>query len=385
MKKILEKLRISQSERNFFCVFMGIVFVLAAISIFILPHELAGGDGVSYVDAMHVLTGSPISASDAPPDFVMHRLLTTFLGLESILLLSLIFGKITTAWLVWCIIFYLLINIVFYKLLFKIFKSSKTAFIGGLFFAANYGIVIFGLTYFMDIGGWFFYCLSIYFLYSYIESTNKKDLYLATVSIAAGAFFKENALVAYVPLFFVLFYESLTSFNFSSLLSSSIAFAKKITPLSLIIFTPIVIHHVDVFLSLGYNYSHWVKLNKSTYHYNSRVLEYIKNFGSLLTLLFPLSFAGLVILLRKSKEFLFDTKKKIFLASVLVSSLPAVAWPGITQRVLFMVVPGLVILACFFIKRYEKYWYAFLPVFLVYVLMSFFMNSFILNFVNLPF
>jgi len=85
------------------------------------------------------------------------------------------------------------------------------------------------------------------------------------------------------------------------------------------------------------------------------------------------------------EEFGMNNKKLVFIFSVLLSSAPAILWPGITQRVLFMVVPGLTILACFFIKKYEKYWYAFVPILALYVLSSFFMDSFILKAVNLPF
>ena len=79
-----------------------------------------------------------------------------------------------------------------------------------------------------------------------------------------------------------------------------------------------------------------------------------------------------------------DAKKAIFVVSILISSIPAVMWPGITQRVLFMVVPGCVILACFFIKRYERYWPAFLPVLALYILSAYLMDSVLLDYVNLP-
>ncbi len=387
------------ASKKYFIAFILCIAVCACVSLLYFDHIVGEGDEVSYIDAMNILAGAPLPATESGANFAMHRILTTFLGLEVILVLSWIFGNIITAWLLWETVLYFVVSITFYKLLEKMFKSQKTAFIGGLFFVTNYAMITAGLGLFMDIGGWTFYIMSAYFLFSYIESPQKRTVWLAALAIAVGAFFKENALVAYVPLFFVLAYEHYFEARHKNVthtfVNATFYFLKQIIPLSFVIFVPIAIHHVDVYIVFNHGYLYWVTLNQQVYHYGSRTLEYIKSFGSLLTFLAPLSLAGFIVLIKSAwskagrtnlfTEFGLDAKRAVFIISVLVSSLPGVMWPGITQRVLFIVVPGLIMLACFFIRRYEKYWYGFLGLLIIYTVTSFLMGPVLLEAVNLPF
>jgi len=358
-----------------FYIYLTCLSVLALVSLFLLPHRIEG-DAVTYVDAIHVLNGAPLTTVIGPTDYAVHRIMTTFIGLEIINILSFVFGSIPLAWLIWATFLYFLVNIVFYKLLLKMFGNHTTACFGGLFFAANYAMFVFGPTFFMDIGGWFFYTLSIYLLYTYIQSGKKKDLLASALAISVGAFFKENALVAYVPFFFVVLYENYRL---------PLTFFKKIIPLSLIIFVPIMVHQVCIYWVFGETYLRWIEINHSVYVYANIWAEYLKSLGSLLNLLIPVSLVGVYYFAKAVKSKAIDTKRVLFIAAVLISSIPALMWPGITQRVLFMVVPGLVILASFAIDRYRKYWYVFAVLLVVYALSSFYMDSFILNFVELPF
>ncbi len=203
-----------------------------------------------------------------------------------------------------------------------------------------------------------------------------------------------------MPLFFIVAYEhyfrdGVFQKSRTAFFGATLSFVLQIVPLSLVIFVPIAIHHINVYIAFDHGYLYWVKLNQQVYHYNSRFLEYVKSLGSLLTFLAPLSLAGFILLIKSGwtkigrtalfNEFGLDTKRVVFIFSILLSSFPAIMWPGITQRVLFMVVPGLVILACFFVRRYEKYWYGFLGLLAVYIVTSFLMGPVLLEAVNLPF
>ncbi|MEK7501426.1 MAG: glycosyltransferase family 39 protein [Patescibacteria group bacterium] len=363
-----------KSDRHLSILIVCLV-IFAVASALMFGHTI-GGDAISYIDAGHVLGGASIDTQEAPPDFIFQRILTTFLGVEIVNGLSVLFGNISVGWFIWDVFLYFCINIIFYKLLLKIFRSHTTALLGTLFFASNYAMVTAGLGNFMDIGGWSFYVFSIYFLWKYMESGNRRELITSALFISVGGFFKENAFMAYIPMFFILLYENRHSF---------ISFLKKIIVPTVIITVPAMIHHLDVYLAYDYKYTRWIEINRTTYFYRSRILEYIKSFGSLLNFLAPISFLGFFAFFGLKKDLKIDAKRLIFIASVFISSIPPILWPGITQRVLFMVVPGLTILACFFIKKYEKYWYAFVPILALYILSSFFMDSFILKAVNLPF
>lgn len=370
-------------NKKSFVIFIISLCIFAAISVFINSRSFIdnNGDAISYVDAMNIIIGLPFPPTQVAVDFALHRILTTFLGLESIIFLSFILGKVTVAWTVFEIIFYFIVSITTFKLLEKMFNSSKTALMGSSFFAFNYAMLTGGLGYFMDIGGWTFYMLSVYSLYKYIENSNRRDLWLAALFISVGGFFKENAFFAYIPFVAVIFYESFRS--------PKLILKNLVIP-SLAIAIPAIIHHINIYIAYHHAYILWVRINQTSYFYASRIVEYIKSFGSLLNFLIPVSLAGFVILLISLKNknyeiFEFSTKKIIFIFSILISSIPAIMWPGITQRVLFMVVPGAVIFASFFIKKYEKYWYFWLVLILLYALSSIFMDSFILKAVNLPF
>lgn len=373
---------LQREAKPFFYVFAACLVVFASLSLYFLPHIIEG-DAVSYVNAIRVYQGAvsqPIIQAGQETitlDVVtVHRMLTTPLGIQAVRIFSELFGSIIVGWLIWDTLLFFAINILFYKLILRVFQSHRVAFVGGLFFAGNYSMVVHGIALFMDIGGWFFYVLSIYWLFRYVESSRYRDLFFSGLAIAVGGLFKENALVAAIPLTAILLYEDW---------KTPVRFLTRIVPLGLLAAIPLIIQHVHIYLQFGYTYLVWVKFTEDAYHYSSRILEYVKSLGSLLTFLAPASLAGAIVFMRRSPDFPIDTKRRIFIVSVLASSIPAVAWLAITQRVLFMVVPGCVLFACVFIKRYERYWWAFLPVALVYVLAGFFMDSFILNFVNLPF
>lgn len=362
----------------FFPLFVLCLMLFASISLFVSPHVIEG-DAVGYINAMQVFAGGePTNFADGELTHMVttHRILTTPLSIETLRLLSEFFGSITTGWLVWDTIFFFGVNILFFLLLASLFESSRVAFIGGIFFAGNYSMVAQGLNFFVDIAGWFFFVLSIFFVYQYLHSGAYKHIFFAALAVAVGVFFKENAIVGAIPIAIVLLYENIRS---------PLRFLLRSVPLGLMVLLPLVAYHIKVYLQYEYVYTEWIQLTRDLYHYPSRILEYVKSLGSLLTFLAPVSLMGAWYFVRPSGSFVLDTKTRVFIISIVLSALPALAWQGITQRVLFMVVPAVVILACVFVKRYEQYWYAFLPVVTLYVFAGFFMDSFILDFVNLPF
>lgn len=367
-----------RGDVGFFFAFITCLVILASVSLYFFPHVIEG-DAVGYINAMQVFAGGqPTNLADGAMTMTitLHRILTTPLSVEALRVFSGLLGSIKAGWLLWDAIMFFASSIVFYQLLARMFRSSRVAFLGGLFFAGNYSMIAHGLGFFVDIGGWFFYVLSVFCLFVYIESGKYRDLLFTTFAIAVGSLFKENALVAVIPLTAILFYENYPS---------PVNFLKRIVPLGFIVAVPMITHYMFIYLRYGYSYLYWIRLSHESVHYTSRLVEYIKSLGSLLTFLAPVALLGVYALARPTEASRVETKKIVFISSVIASSIPALLWPGITQRVLFMVVPGAVLLAGVFIKKHERYWWVFLPVVLLYVLASFFMDSFILNFVNLPF
>ncbi len=335
-------------------------------------QPIVDGDGPTYVEAINVLKGNPL-----PLNFVPNRILTTFASLQSVIILGNIFGSVEAGWITMNILFFFIINLIFYKLIFEIFKDEKVAFISTLFLASNYAMISFGLDYWMDIGGWTFYLLSIYFSLKYVQTQDKNNLLYSSFSIGIGALFKEYAFLAIIPIAFIIIYD-----NWPKVLK----IVKDATVPALISLIPIFAIYIYVFNRFNYTYIKWLSVNGVHYIYNSRIIEYIKSFGSLYNFLAFIVLIGLYcFIFQKKNNFTFEKRTNVFFVSIIFSVLPVFIWPAITQRILFITVPAMTIFASFAIKKYEKYYIVFYILLALYIFMNFLMDSYVLPNFNLPF
>lgn len=366
-------------RRPFFIAYLAALTVIVSLALYFLPHILQG-DAVSYVDAAKAYSQNQhlsidLSGEITPEIVAVHRMLTTTLAIETLRFFAWMSGSFELGWLVMDTVMFFAGSIALYVLLWRFYESERVAFIGGLFFAANYSMLSQGMGYFMDIGGWFFYIFALLLLYLYMESGSYRTLACAALAVAIGGFFKENAYMASIPIGVILLYQYY---------NKPLTFLVKSVPLGALVVAPAIYQHIHIYKEYGYTYTYWIHVSQDLYEYNSIIVEYIKSFGSLLTFLAPISLLGAYEYVRRFLDTTLSTQKKIYIAAVLVSSLPAVLWPAITQRVIFLAVPGLILLAGLFIKRAERYWYVFLPVLALYLLAGLTMDAYILDFVNLP-
>lgn len=344
-----------------------LLIYLAIFSVHALRPEVGiESDSPSYIQSIQVLKTSVV-----PADFLANRIVTTYLGLRSVMVIDFLVHDIELSWLIMNSIFYIICGMFFYALLTRIVENSKVAFWGALLFVLNYGMVAFGLSYMMDIGGWTFYIISLYYSYSYLESGNTKWLWTASLLTGVGGLFKEYSFLAYVVIFG------------SILFLAGREWRKSIQPVfisGLITFVPVVLLNVYAYLTFDYTYFSWF-FNQPEYVYSSRILEYIKAFGSLYNFGWFLFLAGGYILLKRTKEVFID-KKIFFIWLVLLSSTAVFVWPIVT-RVLFITLPGVVMVSSLVLKKIEKKWYFLVPLLILYIISSYLMNPYILNFVNI--
>ncbi len=367
-------------RRPFFIAYIVCLIGISGLSLYFLPRILQG-DAISYVDAARAYANGTHLQIDLTTNVItseivaVHRMLTTTLGIEALRFFAAVSGSFETGWLVMNTFFFFGGSIVLYLLLARFYESERVAFIGGLFYAGNYSVLSQGLGYFMDIGGWFFYLLALLLVYSYMESGRYRTLVIAALVVALGGFFKENAYMASIPIGAILLFEYY---------KKPLVFLAKSIPLGLLVVGPAVWQHIHIYREYGYTYTYWIRVSQDYYEYSSIIVEYIKSFGSLLTFLAPVALFGAYEFVRRFFDPTLDHKKKVFLVSVLASSIPAILWPAITQRVLVLAIPGLILLAGLCVKRFERYWYAFIPLIILYLIAALTMDSFILNYVNLP-
>ncbi|MHB1316302.1 MAG: glycosyltransferase family 39 protein [Minisyncoccota bacterium] len=344
------------------------LLLLVIISVILFLKPVVAGDGITYRDSI-----SFIQTGDKTTDFSPNRLLTTVGGLYVIIFLSKIFGSVLSAWFFMNAVLYVLLVYVFYKIIFILHKDKRVALVSSLFLAFNYGLISFGVNFLMDIGGWFFYVLSLYFTLNYSWSHERKYILLASSAVGIGLLFKEYAVLGVIPVAVFLVYE-----NFRSV---SDMVKKSIIP-ALFALVPSLLLYLYIYIKFDYTYLDWINTNAERYGNINRVVQYIKCFGSLLNLLIITCIGGLYQIWKE--RMIIEKRILIFIVASIVSFLPLFLWPGITQRVLFVSVPAIIILSSFFIKRYIQYKWVWVFILLLYFVINFTMDSFILSFINLP-
>ena len=340
---------------------------LAAFTIAVL-HPTIKGDSGSYLEMMQLLQTGIV-----PDGFVPFRVITGFFGVALLVLVDAVIGNIHISWLLMNSIFYVVTGMVFYALLRRLTRSPEVSFVATLFLVTNYAAVTGGLAYLMDMSGWMFYIISLYCALRYMQTGREKWLYFSAAAIGVGGVFKEYALLGYI------------------VLAGSILFlhwgqwmrlVRKLFVSGLIAAGPFVTMNIYSLFVYDYTYFNWLAF-QGKYVYQSRLLEYIKSFGSLFNFGWLFFFPSLYPLLKESgKPF---RKESVFMWLTLLSFLPVFIWDAITQRVLFITVPALIIVSSLFLERIRHLLYLILALLVLFVLSAYFMDSFILDFINLPF
>lgn len=342
------------------------------VSIGVLRPQIAG-DGLSYVQSIDVLkTGS------IPENFIPNRLLTTYAGLVLVMLFESLFSSLSFAWLFLNSCLYVLAGLFFYALLKNIFNDAQLAFMGTLLFITNYCIVSFGLGYLMDMGGWTFYIISLYYSFEYLRQKEDKWLWIASGVVGIGGLFKEYAFLG-----FVVAAMSVILVHWRNWMD----ICKRLCIASCIVFVPVVLLNVYIYSIYEYSYFSWLANQEGLYPGQNIVIEYIKSFGSLYTFGWFLFVPGVYYFVKELKGVYYREDQYVsllFVGLVVLSALPVFVWPVVT-RVLFVTVPSLVLISCLFLREVGWKLKIFIPVFILYSIASYLMDSFILDFVNLPF
>lgn len=361
-----------KNKTDNFTLILGICIILFTFSSIYFLNPKVQGDSLTYLSTINYLDTGIKSA-----DFVPNRIITTLGALEIIIFLSKIFGSVTGVWLAMNAFFYAVTIFVFYRILHNYFDSNKVALLGTLFLATNYSFIWFGLHFLMDIGGWTFYIISLYYILQYADYRERKYLLLSSLFVGIGSLFKEYALLGIIPIAVFLIYE-----NRSNLLN---LFKKAIFP-AIIATGPILLIYVYSFIKFKYTYVDWIE-DSYKYAYSSnlllRIAEYIKSLGSLYNFLALFVILGSITLINEWNRL--NTRRKMFVVSTILSFIPIFIWGGVTQRLLFICVPSTIIIASYFFKKNEDKLVYYIPVLFLYIAASFLMDSYILPNINLPF
>jgi dolichol-phosphate mannosyltransferase len=354
-------------SRKVWTMLMALVLVCATFY-FLKPLPDPLGDTPSYVVAMNV-----ISTGELTSGFLPTRILTTFGALHTITALTYIFGNIYSSWILMNVIFYLIACAVFYDIVRRMYKNENVAMLGTLFIAGSYSFISFGLSYLMDMGGWMFYIVSLYFLLRYVEEGRMRNLLYSAAAIGIGGLFKEYAFLACIPIAVVVI---------GTYYRYPVKLAKRAVITAALALVPTLLVYLYVYFRFNYSYADWLAFNESYYVYSSRISEYIKSFGSLVNVL-GIGFVGGLYAWMRNRAII-PLRFNLFVTGMILSVLPIFCWPAITQRIVSITLPIIIIISCVLFKKYEHRWYIFLPLLAVYIAISFTMPKLLLL-VNLPF
>src|SRR3989344_3728840 len=167
------------------------VFLILAVwaSVLVILQPRVTSDTLTYDQAMEVL-----KTGEAPDGFIPNRILTTYLGMQTILLLAAGAGDMRAAWAVMNSGFF------FYKIILELYGKRNVAVAGMFLLATNYALIRNASDYVMDVGGWAFYIMALYFSLRYMKTDDFRYGLYAAVAVGIGAFFKEYAFLGFIAL-----------------------------------------------------------------------------------------------------------------------------------------------------------------------------------------
>jgi len=324
------------------------LLILAIINIFVCFYIrgpiVPGGDSVSYFEAARFLKGDDMGG-DLDFSIIYNRLLTAPLFISLIGILGSVFGIYNSMLLV-NIFFYLGLVLSFYFLALEVLENKKIAFFSSWFIFLNYGIINFGIAHLTDIGGWAFFVLSSFLAVRYFKRKEKKDYWWAILFSIFGVFLKEYGGLGMISLILLIIFSEKNK-------------KEKIKEcfISIFVFSLVLgFYHYFFYTLFHYSYFNWYQFNINYYLSDSVIRESSYSLillGKVLGWLFlggwPIFVFGLWKILKEK----WNKEGVIFLA-LLPASLSFLAWPVMTQRIAFVLIPWLALVSGFGLSKIKS-------------------------------
>jgi len=350
-------------------IFLGVLIIAnLAAAYFWLGLETPQRDALNYYDAMKFLLGQ--KAQGELEGLATARILTSPLMLHISIFFSFFTKNLYSGIMIANIIFYSLVVCAFYFLAYEIYERKKVALFGTILMAANYYLINPVNAYLVDMSGWFFMIIASYFAIKYFKNKINKYYYLAILFSVIGMFFKEYGGLGILTLFALILLSDLSQKEkIKKIFAGGLMFA--VLPLAYHIFFYLKFHF-SYFWAYGFAYHQY---NFVTPNHSFTLL--VKVLGWLFSLGWFLFFYGIW---REYRDF--DKIRFKILISLLPPALAFLLWPGFVQRVSFILVPLLALVAGRGLADMNKY----LAVLLVaaYIIFNYNITS-LLDIINVPF
>lgn len=297
------------------------LFLLATLNLFIfwaLYGFHSNNDTGSFIDLIQFFRGVDLDASIFSPARYLNPLYA-LVGSKVLFFMPPEQSLITTN-----IAFYYGLVFLTYGLIRRVFKNNFIGFISAIAVMTGYAMVRYALTQVQDIGGYFWFLLTIYAGWRWWENKDKKWLYLGGVAVAFGVLTKESGCMGalFVGILFLL-----DKVSWKERFLNFIRFS--IFPLATIIINSFRGHDVN------YNSARWFVWNWQYYaKENFTLLKWFGVHASTYNILWLFIIIGLYFLIRNWRNL--DRNIKIYLLAVIPSSMSYYFWSLFIARTVFI-------------------------------------------------
>ncbi|MEK7072072.1 MAG: glycosyltransferase family 39 protein [Patescibacteria group bacterium] len=350
------------------------LFILALanllLAFFFVRYPLQlNGDAPSYLGAMKIIQGQDYDHNlygDETEKMLKTRILTTPLMLYASIFTGQFVGGEYSGMFFINLFFYFLIIWVFYELVKNIYQSNKIALMASVLFFTNYCLINYGPTYRTDIGGWFFFILTVLLAVNYFKTSQKKFFYLAILSSSIGVLFKEYGALGLITLSVLILFLPLNLWQkIKELIKTAVLFL--IIP---------ILYYIFVYLNFGFSYIDRYLyavdatiLNTADPGINWSIFLLIKVLGWLFLAGWPIFLYGLY------QEYQIRNIQRIkILLALLPSSIAFLAWPGLTQRIAFIFVPLLAMISAYGLSKLKNK-YVIILILIIYTIINYLIRN----------
>ena len=223
------------------------------------------------------------------------------------------------------IIFYFGLVLLTYDLIRRVLKNNAIGFLSAVMVMTSYALIRYGLTQVQDIGGYFWFLLTIYCGWRWWEGDDRKWLIVGGIATAFGILTKESGAMG--SLFVGLILIAKNWKNLKSLFLNFLLFS--IWPAGTLLINWFRGRDVQ------YNSMQWLVYNWQTYKaYNFTFFKWVSINLSTFNVAWIAVFVGLYFLYKNRKNI--DNNLRLFLLVVIPSSLSYFGWSLFISRTVFV-------------------------------------------------
>lgn len=320
------------SNKYFVCLFVfAAVNVLLICSLFSHFGARFGSDSEEYLTTAKYFSGQGALVNNDMIKLFGRLLKPVFPALVA--LFSPIFG-FKLPFILINVVFYLSIGFVVFKIVKLLFDDEKQALVASMLFLTAYPMLEYGINYYTDLAGWFFFIVSVYLTLLFGQKPSYKLVVWNGVVSAIGFLTKESGGMG--TLFFVLFLFFIYKDSFVNKL-------KYLLAIAVVFWSPVILWQVFVYFKYNYSYADWYLLcarGSKIFHQ-----DYFKIIPKSLAATFLLGWVFVLIGLARIKKAAIEVRGVV--AALVLPSFSFMLWPAVSSRLAYIIGLLLSILASF--------------------------------------